>query len=323
MKLSNETKVGLLAALAIALVIFGINFLKGRNILSTSKVLYVKYEDIHGLTTSNPVMLHGLKVGQVDGFSLIHEGKKNIQVKFHLEGGVDLPADTKIKIVSSGLLGSMNLELIPGKSDAMLQRNDTLQGLVEPSMTENIAAAVNPLKDKVKILLTSLDTTVSGLNDIMDAETRKDLKKTLHNVQQSSASLDNIINDEGGRLKEIMANITDITRNVKNYNKALSHAVENISDISDTLRAMNLKRTIDQVNAAVANVNSVLTDVQNGKGSLGKLMKDDKLYYNLQSASRNLDLLIRDIKIHPDRYLNFSIVHIGKKYTPSPADTGR
>jgi phospholipid/cholesterol/gamma-HCH transport system substrate-binding protein len=259
----------------------------------------------------------------VDAFSIIHEGNKNIQVKFHLEGGVELPADTKVKLVSSGLLGSMNLDLIPGNSNTMLHKGDTLQALTEPSMTESIAAAVSPLKDKVQTLLVSLDTTVTGLNSIIDAQTRQDLKNTLHNVATSSSKLDNLVTDESGRLKEIMANVSDITRNVKNYNKALSHAVDNISDITDTLRAMNLKRTIEQVNTAIGNFNSVLTDVQNGKGSLGKLMKDDKLYYNLQSASKNLDLLIRDIKIHPDRYLNFSVVHIGKKYTPSPADTGR
>jgi phospholipid/cholesterol/gamma-HCH transport system substrate-binding protein len=330
-KISNETKVGILATFAIVIVILGVNFLKGKNVFSRNIILYSKYKDVQNLTASNPVILHGLQVGQVDGLELIHEDSFNVMVKFHIYGGVDVPKNSVAKIISSDLLGSKAMEIIPGdlakvkSTEKWASRNDTLKGLVEISLTESVNKVVAPVKDKVEKLISSVDTIVTTLNVVFnEADLRASfasLKGTLADLKEGTGKLNMMVDRESSHISGIMRSVDDISANIRDNNAAISRIIDNFASISDSLRAANLKQTLARVNDAVGEVNRIVEGVQNGDGSLGKLLKDDKLYANLESASKQLDKLVLDIKRNPGRYMpGVSLIRVNR-VEKEPKDT--
>lgn len=318
LKISNETKVGILATFAIVIVILGINFLKGKNVFSRNVILYSFYPNVDGLSASNPVLMHGLKVGQVDELELDKHGKDNILVKFHIQGEVTIPKNTVAKIVSSDLLGSKAIELVPGNSRSLAERYDTLPGVVEMSLTESINKVVAPVKQKVEKLITSVDTVVTTLNSVFNEQAKHDLQTSFHSVRASLQNLESttgevntFVTGETGRIRNILASVNHITEQLDKSAPAINRAIENFAAISDSVRAANLQQTITKLNQTISQVNTIMDKAQRGEGTLGKLLSDDKLYNNLQDASKDLDKLIVDLKANPGRYVNFSVISIG------------
>jgi len=374
LKISNETRVGILATFAIVIVILGVNFLRGKNVFSRNVVFYAKYHDVVGLAASNPVMLYGVKVGQVDQLTFLKVSPtdttiryglemkikeltkelfaaqssiqkdsiqkaiaicnhnlgpytQRVEVRFHVFGDVQFPANSSAKI-NSDLLGSKTLEIVPGNASTFARANDTLIGLIEPSLTEALSKTVSPIKDKVETLVSSIDTVVNSLNDVFNDKTKNDLKgsfaaikPTIQNIEDATATLKTFVGDETGRMHDIMANIDKITRDFTTYHTALSRGIDNFASISDTLRAMNLKKTITETTNAITSVNDLLQKVKSGDGTLGKLVNDDKLYNNLVSATKNMDKLVSDIKANPHKYF----APLGKRGKPEvyKMDTAR
>jgi phospholipid/cholesterol/gamma-HCH transport system substrate-binding protein len=318
-KVSNETKVGILATFAIVIVILGVNFLKGKNVFSKNIILYAKYPDVQNLSPSNPVILHGVQVGQVDAQELIIEGENRVLVKFHIAGDVKIPNNSTAKIISSDLLGSKALVILPGNGMDIAARGDTLRGEVEVSLTESISKVVAPVQKKVEKLIGSVDTIMTGLNEVFNADTRETLRQSftsikgsLTNLEATTGTLNTFIEDETGRIKDVVSDVQKISENLKNNNAAITRAIENFASISDSLRAANLKQTLAQVNDVVTQVNTLVEGIQKGDGSLGKLLKDDKLYANLEKASDKLDKLVADLKANPGRYVNFSLIKVNR-----------
>ncbi len=374
MKISNETRVGILASFAIVIVILGINFLKGKSVFSRDVYFYAKFHDVEGLAASNPVILYGVKIGQVDKLTFLKSNPidtvqrynleiqlralnqklsasqgpaqkdsiqkqietctrsldhytQRVEVKFHVYNDVEFPANSVAKI-NSDLLGSKTLEIVPGNAISVAKANDTLAGLVEPSLPEALSKTVSPIKDKVETLVSSIDTVVNSLNDVFNDKTKNDLKgsfaairPTVQNIEEATAKLNAFVGDETGRMHDIMANIDKITHDFTMYHTALSRGIDNFASISDTLRAMNLKKTITETTTAISSVNDILQKVKSGDGTLGKLVSDDKLYNNLVSATRNMDKLVSDIKANPHKYF----APLGKRGKPEvyKIDTAR
>ena len=355
MKLSNETKVGILATCAIIIVILGINFLRGKNLFSRNVIYYAKFHNVVGLAASNPVMLYGVKIGQVDQLRFLkvsptdtlirHELEvklkslnqklvmaqtsaqkdslqkaiadcnrdlnpytQRVEVRFHVSSDVQFPANSAAKINSS-ILDSKTLEIMPGNSVQFAKANDTLAGLIELSLPETLSKTVSPIKDKVEALVSSIDTVVNSLNDVFNDKTKNDLKgsiaairPTVQNIEQATATLNSFVTNETGRMHDILANIDKIAKDFNDYHTAISRSINNFASISDTLRAMNLKKTITETTSAISSINEMLQKIKSGQGTLGKLVTDDKLYYNLVSATRNMDKLVSDIKANPHKY---------------------
>ena len=314
MKISNETKVGILAAFAIIILILGFNFLKGNDLFTKSIKLSSKYPDVEGLNKGNPVMLYGLAVGRVDDIVLTNDSRKKVLVKYHVNDDVILPMNSIAKIVSLDILNSKAIQLIPGNSMKNIADNDTLIGDVELSLSSSVSKVVAPVKEKIESLLGAVDTVVSGFNDILNEQTKRDLRSSFHSIRESVMNIENVTGhldsfakNETGRIKTILTDVQSITSNFKNNNATLSRAIENFGAISDSLRAANLKQTLLEANKAMTQINEIINKVQDGKGSLGMLLKDDKLYNNLEASSKDLDLLVKDIKANPKHYVHFSV----------------
>jgi phospholipid/cholesterol/gamma-HCH transport system substrate-binding protein len=314
LKISNETKVGILATFALVILILGYNFLRGNDLFTSEKKLSSKYTEINGLNKGNPVLLYGLTVGRIDDLQLINESYNKVLVKYHINGDVSLPINSVAKIISSDILGSKAIDLLPGDATTFVGKHDTLRGDVEVSLSKSISKVVAPFQEKLENLLGSVDTVVTGLNEIFNGQTKRDLKlsflsirETVKNIEHVTGQVDSFTKSETGRIRSILVDFQSISYNIKTNNAAITRAINNFAAITDSLRASRLKQTLLEANVAVTQVNQILTKIHEGKGSMGLLLNDEKLYNNLDAASKDMDLLVKDLKQNPKRYIHFSV----------------
>lgn len=331
-KISNETKVGVLAVLAIALLIIGFSFLKGKNLFARDQRFYAKYANVVGLAKSNPVIMHGVTIGQVDDVKLLEEGKNNVLVSFHVHDEIVVNKNFIAKIMSSDFLGSKAIELIEpgGKSyvkdnkfasrSGLAESGDTLFGTVETSLTDNISQVVAPVKEKVEKLLSSIDTVVNGLDEVFNKNTRNSLKntflgisKTIDHITKTASSIDNFVGSETNDLKSIIKSFDEVTKKLNANTSTITHAIDNIDNITDSIRKSNLKNTLEELGHTVKDVNLIITNFKAGKSPDGTALSEIQVYKNLTKSSEDLDKLIKDLQENPDRYLNFSLINFGGK----------
>lgn len=311
MKISNETKIGILAAITITTLILGYNYLMGRSLFSSNHEFVAVYDNIDGLTPSNPVMLNGYKVGSV----------KSIKLRPDLKLIVTIEVDNNIPIAKNGIAKISNNDIFGGKailieigSGDLAMSGDTLTSILELSLTKSVSNLLNPVRDKTEKLLASIDTLATNITKIFNPSTNNDIKRSfsdlsgiIANFKETSIKLDKLVGDQNARLNKIFEHVESITRNFRDNNAVLSDALKNIRNITDSLAASDLKTTVNNAKNAINQLNQVLEKINKGEGSLGLLINDKKLYENLQKSSDDLDKLLIDLKEHPKRYLSFSV----------------
>lgn len=314
MKISNETKVGALTAIAIAVLFIGYSFLKGNDVFSNENSFYTDYDNVDGLTVSKPVMVNGYQIGRVSKMMLLENGK--IRTEFKIEDDYSVPSNTVARIVSADLLGSKAIVFDLGNSKTLANSGDPLLSDVQANLMEK----VEPLQKKIENLVVKLDSVLSAVNTALDSEFQRDFKSSLHSISISLNNMEKITRDVEGlmgsekiRLSKIMANLESITDNFKNNNTKINSILANLDNLSQDLSKTEIKATIDNANQAMKDVQSITNKINNGDGSIGLLINDDKLYNNLNNASENLDQLVEDLKNNPGKYLKISI--FGKKDT--------
>lgn len=314
MKISNETKVGVLTVIALAILFIGYSFLRGNDVFSSDNAFYTVYDNVDGLTVSKPVMVNGYQIGRVSKMDLLENGK--IQVEFKINSGYQIPTNTIARIVSADLLGSKAIVFDLGNSPTMAKDG----GLLQSDVQANLLEKVEPLQKKIENLVVKLDSVLSGVNTALNDDFQRDFKNSLRSISASLNNMEQITSDVEGlmgsekiRLAKIMQNLESITENFKNNNKTINSILANLDNLSDDLAKMEIKSTIDNANQAMKDVQAITDKINNGEGSLGLLINDDKLYNNLNNASAEFDGLISDLKSNPGKYLKLSI--FGKKDT--------
>jgi phospholipid/cholesterol/gamma-HCH transport system substrate-binding protein len=316
--LSKEVRVGLVITLGIVLFYFGFNFVKGKNLFSPSRTYYSKFDNVDQLMPSAQVQLNGLQVGIVDKVYFVGDKSYKIIVKLLIyDDEVLIPEDSEAHIVSD-LLGTRTLQLTLGKSKRLAERGDTLKSFREIGITDEIKNAILPLRKQVESLAGSIDTVLVGLNKVFNRKTQDDLvtsfesvSKSINTFEHTVTEFDILVSQEREKLSVIFTNIKSITDNLKNNNEKLSNIFSNLDKISDDVAKSNVKQTMTDLQTSVASLHNVLAKIERGEGSLGQLVSNDSLYNNLESSSKNLSLLLEDLKIHPKRYVHFSV--FGKK----------
>ncbi len=303
MKITNEVKVGVVAALTIAGLLWGLNYLKGIDLFSSSNKFYVIYDNVNGITTSNPVILNGYKVGQVDQVSYSNDKSGRLVLTLRIDDKAFIPKSTHAIIVSSDILGSKAVELEYGIDLTPAVNGDTLIGNVQSGLTDQI----KPLKNKAEGLVTSLDSLSVALTDLLNDESRNSLAKTFANLERITAGLDNLVNSDKSKLHSLLTNADGVAGNLNKNSSNINGILKNVNSLSDSLSHLQLTAMVSNLNKAIADLNQTLTKINTGQGSLGKLVNDDSLYINLNNASANLDKLLVDLKAHPKRYVNISV----------------
>lgn len=310
MKISREIKTAILVLGAIALFIWGYSFLKGRNIFDNSTRFYVEYDNVEGLTTSSTVTINGLVVGKVSKIDLDNTSGK-LKVELLMTQKINISKNSVAKIYSPGLLGGKGIMIDPlfGDTD-FAESGQTLKGEVVLDMTEKLTKQIEPLQLKVEEALANLNTMLASVNNIMDENTQQSLKSAMTQLDGTLAGANKLM---AATNQMVAATQPKLDGTLTNLNTMSS----NFASISTDLKALDIKSTFTNLDNATASMDKIMGDIQGGKGSVGKLLKDEQLYSNLEGASKELEALLRDLKEHPKRYVHFSL--FGKKATPYQA----
>jgi len=306
-KISREMKIGFVAIITIAILIWVWNFLKGVNILKSTESYYAVYSDVKGLIESGVVVLNGYKVGNVGSIQFNKDNVDRIVVEINLEQKIRLPRNTVLLIRNSSIVsGIKELKIVLGEGPGFHEPGDTLIAATERELSE----LIGPIKEKAENVLGQLDSTLAAVNDVLDVSTRNHLKSTLASLDRSAGELSASL-QSGGELHTSFNNLASITGNLKNSNEDLSQTLQNFSSISDSLEKADIKAVVDKADLTFAKLDMTLAKINEGEGTVGKLVGDDSLYTNLNSALFSLDSLLIDVKGHPKRYVHFSL--FGKK----------
>ncbi len=326
MKISREVKIGFVVILTLAVSVWGFNWLKGHNILSPSKEYYAVYTNVQGLSTSSPVLVNGFQVGSVTNIELMKGHPELVLVTFKITNkGFKFPLDSEAKLASPSLLGGKVIEIVMGDSSngtnfVYAQPGDTIVTRYELDLQGQVNELVAPLKVKVGSILSAIDSILVPIQTILNDETARKLAeglgripKIIANLERITYKVDTLISSEKNKLSRIFSNVQSITDNLKNNNDKISGILDNVEEITDSLAKSNFKKAIANATDILEKVDNIVTKIDNGEGTLGALINDDKLYLQIDSAARNLNYLVDDIGQNPERYLHFSFIHINRK----------
>ncbi len=309
MKLSREIKTAILVIASILLFIWGYSFLKGRDLFTNYKNLYVEYDNVEGLTVSSPVTINGLVVGKVNSVVINNETGK-IKVEMQINSDFPIKKTSVAQIYAPSPIGGKQIAILPTKEGQDAVDGDFLVSSSKLGLTDELAKQIEPLKDKIEKLLDNANTMLVSVNGVLDAKTRENLRSSLSNLNEVMVEFKSISKSTSSMLAD---NKTKIGNTMTNVEKASA----NFTKVSDSLAKINLGPTVKTLEKTLTNVDKMLADLQSGKGTMGKLMKDDAMYNNFTKASKELELLLQDLRLHPTRYVNVSL--FGKKEKPYTA----
>ncbi len=310
MKISNETKVGVLTVLALAILILGFNFLKGKDLFRKSKRIYAIFNDLGSLAKSNEVKINGYVIGNVIEIDVKDKDMSGIVATINLTEDVHIPKDSKA-LISAPLVGPSFIVIEKGTTDSLMQNGDTLTTRVDVGILDDVKAQLTPTLTKVRGSLDTLNILLNNLNSVLSPEARAHLHQSLNNINQASASLNTLLDPVSGSLAKTLDNTKDISESLKADMTDLKATFSNAKKASEKLAALEIQPSIDDFQAAVNRVKALLTKLESSDGTLGALVNDKTLYNNLKNASLGLEILLDDMRTHPKRYVNFSI--FGKK----------
>lgn len=313
MKITREIKTAILVITSILVFIWGYSFLKGKDLFNNYKTLYVEYANVEGLVPSAPVTINGLSIGKVKTITINENGSLLVQLQISTD--FPISKSSTATIYEAGLIGGKQVAINPNFNDKVISESgDYLRGNVQPSLMTSLGDKASPVMAKLEKLMTSADQLVTSFNSVMDAKGQADLKKTLAELSATMEQFHKVAANANGMLDENRGQLKGV---VSNFNKVSGNFVQ----ISDSLNKANLGQTVKNLNTTLSKVDGLMKDLQSGKGTMGKLMKDEALYTNLEKTSKELELLLQDVRLNPTRYVNVSM--FGKKNRPyvAPNDT--
>ncbi len=281
--------------------------MKGQNIFDTSpRTYFAKYSNIGGLSTASNVTINGMKVGKIVDitFDRDPESRGMLIVEFGVNNDFKFSKNSIATIYSASLMGGKALSIDASFEGEEALSGDLLAGKVERDMFTSLGETINPVQVKLERVLESADSLLNGLNSVLNKEGRRNLSETISGLNETvsgfknaSVSLNNVINENKDELSSSISNLAVTT--------------ENFAKISDSLVSINIVGTVDALRESITRFGIIMEGIEQGEGSVGKLLKDDGLYINLENASKELEELLREIKEHPRRFVNISI--FGKK----------
>ena len=316
--MKNKIIIGIIFLSAIALLIFGINYLKGIDVFNPDNTFYAVYPNVNGLKVANSVTIDGYKVGQVRTISLKPDFS-GVIVSFSIDKDYRIPDSSVAQIYSSDIMGTKAVRFILSQSENFLSDGDTLLGSTEKDLKEQVNAELLPLKRKTEDLISSFDSALAIIQNVFNEKTRKNLslsfesiKKTVQYLEETSLAVDTLMTTQKGRLARIFSNIESISANLKNNNEELTNIINNFSTISDTLARIRFVTTMEKAEKTLEQTNLLVEKINAGEGTIGLLINNDTLYNHLEQSAKDLDYLLEDIRQNPKRYLHFSVFDFGK-----------
>lgn len=311
MKYKKEFIIGLTVVVAIALLLFGIQFLKGINAFSSNRTFYAAYDNIQGLVPGSGINYKGNKIGVVQD-NVLDENKNWITVLNISESELDFPKDSKAKLETT-VLGESSIQIILGESNEMLKNKDTIMVDYKFGITELATQKIVPIETKVNVLLNKLNKSLASIDTVLgtDGENLRrmmvSLRQTVTTLNSTVQDVDNVVKGSSSDIKKTLENIASITENVKKSNAKITNLISNFSDMSDSLKGADIAGTVMQTKSALAEVTKMMEEINNGNGTAHQLIYNDELINNMNAMLQETERLVLNIKTHPKRYLQFAV----------------
>ena len=307
MKLTREIKTAILVISTILLFIWGYSYLKGRDLLDKYRTFYVQYDNVEGLSPSASVTINGLIVGKITKITL-NKSTGKLMVRLQLKTDFPISKSSKAVIYKPGFIDGKQIAIQPNLADqSESAEGQILIGISELDLTDALKQQLVPLQAKFEKVMLNADHLLTGLNNVLDNKGQRDLKNSLAELSQTmeqfhkaSSNINTILDNNKGQINAVVTNLNKVS--------------SNFSKISDSLDKADLGKTVTNLQKTLEKVDKIMADLQSGKGSMGKLITDEALYNNLEKTSKELELLLEDVRLHPTRYINVSV--FGKKNKP-------
>jgi phospholipid/cholesterol/gamma-HCH transport system substrate-binding protein len=322
MRISNETKVGALTVIAVTLIVLGFNFLRGKTIFKSGNFIYAKYHDTKGLIVSNPVYVNGYQVGTVFEIENLNANLSDISVAIKLNNNYQIPTNS-IATIQENPLGTNSIYISLGNATNYLKNGDTVKTAPATSLLGDFMNTLSPLGEQFKKTIDELRKVLVNVNTVMDDENKANFKelianlsKTSDNLNKSMASIEQMVDKQGGSIAQTAENINGFTKNLAENNKKINNIINNLDSTSQSIKDANLNKTIKDIQSALTGINLTLQKLNTGNGTAAKIMNDPAVYTELKNTINSVNTLVDDIKVHPKRYINISV--FGKKDKTTP-----
>lgn len=304
MNISREIKTAFIVLSGVLAFIWGFDFLKGSTLFSQEKTVYAVYDEIEGLVNGAKVSINGLTIGKITQIDFLPNTTK-ILVAMNIRDNLTFTKKSTALLYETGLIGGKAISILPDFSEPNpIQTGDTLIAKTKPGLTELVNQQIAPLQQKITSTLTSVDSLFSGVSNVLNKDSQNNLKATLDNLSETAKNANKA---SLAIAKLLRQNNQSIQNSFVNIEKTSA----NLSQITDSIRQVDLKKTIASYEAIAIQLNQLLEELDQGNGTAGRLLKNDSLYTNLNYTIEELGLLINDLKENPKRYVHFSL--FGKK----------
>ena len=297
MKLSYEIKTAILVLSGIVLFIIGFSYLKSNDVFVSDRVFYAVYDDVEGVSNGTPVTISGFNVGSVQDIKF-YKNTSKLLLKFRVENDFIFSNNSVAQIYETGLIGGKALSVIPKYGEELAKNGDTLKSSIAPGLTELVNDKLSPLQEKIESMVVSADSVLLSLNSVLNNEAKLEIQSSITNfsstvadLKSSASTLDDMLNTNKNQINNIISNVNETSNELSN----LSIVVDNLTQSSNSIE-------------------KIVNEISNGDGSLNKLIFEDDLINSLDAASKNINLLIKDLTLNPKRYVHFSL--FGKKNVP-------
>ncbi len=294
MKLSYEIKTAILILSGIILFIIGFSYLKSNDVFVADRIFYAVYDDVEGVSKGTPVTISGFNVGSVQDIKF-YKNTSQLLLKFRVENDFNFSDQSLAQIYETGLIGGKALSVVPKYGQRLAKSGDTLQSSIAPGLTELVNDKLTPLQEKIESMVVSADSVLIGLNSVLNNEAKFEIQSSIKNFSSTVADLKN----SAGTLDELL-----------NTNKSqINNIISNVNQTSNELSDLSI--IVKNLSQSSKSIDKIVNEISNGNGSLNKLIFDDELINSLDAASSNINLLLKDLRLNPKRYVHFSI--FGKK----------
>ncbi|MBU6325109.1 MAG: MCE family protein [Bacteroidetes bacterium] len=299
MKISNESKVGALTAVAITILVLGYNYMSGKDdVFAKGRVFYAVYDNVRGLNEGAAVTYNGVRIGQVKKVALNGNDHKIIS-RVEIYSDLNIPSDSRLKIVVE-ILGDKRMELLLGESSKFAQDGDTLKGMLETDMTEKVNQKLGPIAEQA-------DSVLQRFNEILSRPSlvrfEDQLPGTLASLQKTIEEVNGLIQQSKPGVEGSISNVKQLTENLKSYNQSISSSLKSFERIGKEADSVDVSAMMNQLQETINNLSTVINRINSGEGSLGQLATNESLYNNLVKTSAELTCLMTDIRSYPDKYL--------------------
>jgi len=316
LKVSKEVRTAILVLGALILLIFGYNYLKGNNLLDKDRNFYAVYDNVEGLAPGAAVTINGLAVGKVLAIKFADTQGKLI-VHFSVDTDFEFSNKSIAQVYGTGFISGKNLSIMPDfEKGRPAKDGDTLTGTIENGIMDVVNERLVPLQEMVESALNDTDSLVMSVNSILNKDTQQNLR--------------NAITDFSIIARELKTTTRAANNLLANNQDKLDNTISNLHKVSTDFSVVSSKMSQIEIEALVGNMEKLLGDFQgiannlsSGEGTAGKLLQDDQVYVNLERTTKQMELLLEDMRLNPKRYVHFSL--FGKKakeYNP-PKDSLR